>query len=196
MSTLPPVSCGAMVRIALPAMPAVGRHRADGDRAAARRRRGEQVRLAGVDPLQQLVRRRHAHHAHERRARDAHAGQLRRGGEPSAISQCTRKGLAKRSRRKPKPGMMKVKPRLAGIDRLDLDCQQIAGLGAFDVHRPGQRMDAAHLDRQRARPPSCCALIWPSRPSIVSISTVEPEAIRTAGAISGCQRLWPLLFVG
>ena len=71
--------------------------------------------------------------------------------KPFAISQCTRKGVVKRSRRKPKPGMIMVKPRLAGMICSIFDRQKVAGLRPLDMHRPRQRMDAAHLDAGEIR---------------------------------------------
>ena len=46
---------------------------------------------------------------------------------------------------------MKVKPRDGGLYRLDLDRQQVSGLGALDVHGSSQRMDAAHVDGEQLR---------------------------------------------
>ena len=42
-------------------------------------------------------------------------GSLFDRANPPTISQCTTKGLGKKSRKKPKPGMMQVKPRSAVV---------------------------------------------------------------------------------
>jgi hypothetical protein len=110
---------------------------------------------------------------------------------PLAISQCTRKGVVKRSRRKPKPGMIMVKPRLAGTICSIFTARRSPGSAPSTCTGPvsGWTRPISMAARSAAVVPG---LIWPSRPSRVSISTDEPEAMRTAGAMSGCQRLWPL----
>ena len=191
MSKLPPVSCGAMVRIALPAMAsAVGtapaasggitmppRPSSSASRATMRCRSS----CEGATPITPM------NGAPGMRT----PGSCGDWAKPLAISQCTRKGVVKRSRRKPKPGMIMVKPRLAGTICSILTARRSPGWAPSTCTGPvsGWTRPISMPARSAAVVPG---LIWPSSPSSVSISTDEPEATRTAGAMSGCQRLWPL----
>jgi hypothetical protein len=52
----------------------------------------------------------------------------------------------------PEPRYLHREPVLVGLDVEDLHRQQVAGLGAFDVDRPGQRVDHVQVRRgQRVR---------------------------------------------
>ena len=95
------------------------------------------------------MRRRHAHHAHERRAGNAHAGQVGRIRKTARHLPVDDVRLGEVIPQESEPGHDEREPARRGVDRLDLDRQQVARLRALDVDRSGERMDAAHLDREQ-----------------------------------------------
>ena len=113
--------------------------------------RAAQIGLAGHDALQQFVRRRHAHHAHERRAGNAHAGQLRRHGKAVRHLPVHQEGRGEEIAQEAEARHDHGEAAVGRNDLLDLHGQQIARLRALDVHRASQRMDAAHLDAGEIR---------------------------------------------
>ena len=102
-----------------------------------------QVFLPGIDAVEQFARRGEPHHAEKRGTRDAHTGQLRRGGKAIA-----HRPMHQMRRRKPIPQKAEARHDdgeafVMRDDVQDIDRQQIARLRAFDIDRPGQGMRAA-----------------------------------------------------
>ena len=105
-----------------------------------------QVGLPAVDDLQQLVRGRKAHHPHERRARDADAGQILRRGHAVGNRPAHDVGLGKHIAQKPKADRLDGEAEGLRLNVVYRHLEQVAGLGAVDKDRSGQRMDQIQAD--------------------------------------------------
>ena len=102
----------------------------------------QQLRLALGDALEQFARGSDAHHPHERRAGNPHAGQIHRGGEAVLQPPAQQAGFGE---------LVPQKAEIVEIDRvgdglrrdpIHVHGQQVAGLGAFHENRPGEGMGA------------------------------------------------------
>jgi hypothetical protein len=101
----------------------------------------QQVLLAGDGRGQQPVAGRQPDRAHERGTRDAHAGQVSRRGPAVGDVPVHLERVGKLVTQEAEPGQLDGESVPVRLDVQDLDGQQVAGLRALDVDRPGQRVD-------------------------------------------------------
>ncbi len=108
--------------------------------------------LFALGPFLELLRRRRGgRNAHERCARNAHAGKLGRGGEAVADFPLHHEWRGHHVAEKAQPRHDGAERGRLRKDVDEFDFQHVARLGAFDEDRPGQRMDAAGIERGQIR---------------------------------------------
>ena len=117
-----------------------------------------------------------------------------RSGDTAAapsIVHLTRKGVGKKSRRKPKPGMIVVNPNGWGV--MSTMCTSRRSPGSAPLTNTGPVRGWTRLRSTRSRSaPVVASVTAPSSASRVSSTTVSPGSTRSTGEMSGCQRLCPV----
>ncbi len=105
----------------------------------------EQRLFAGGGDGEQLVPGRQADRAHERPAGDAHAGQVGGGGPAVGDGPVDLERIGELVAEEPEPGDLGGVAVARRFDVDDLDVEQIARLGPFDVDGAGQRVESIEV---------------------------------------------------
>ena len=131
MSTLPACLAGRDRAQRLAGDARVGRHRGRRRRRQHEAAAVEQRLLARRGPGEQLVSRREADGAHERRAGDADAGQVGRGRPTVGDVPVDHERVGEHVAQEAEPRHLDGVAVAVGFDVKDLDLEQVAGLGAL-----------------------------------------------------------------
>ena len=147
MSTLPACSRGGMVRSASAAIAGSDGTADAGDGGRTNPPRSSAACSRAVIRPQRLAARRQPDRAHERRTRDPHAGQVRRGGPPVGDVPAHHERLGEHVAQEAESRHLHRVAVGVRDDLEDLHLEQVAGLRSLDVHRAGQRVDHVQVRR-------------------------------------------------